>query len=146
MSTRKLILTALVCGLVIMLAGGFKLLQISSDETEVRFLPAGETATLGDMTVSVLSVAQPDDATLVTVSMSGVDGEGAAEGWRLVSAGEAVLPLAGSDLAAIPDTDPTLCRTTSVDVVTTCVVAFPASTGTVTVAYLRAGNRAQWAP
>lgn len=138
MSTRKLILTALVCGLVIMLAGGFKLLQISTDDAEVSFLPLTASATLGDMTVAVQSVEQQADATLVTVAMGGVEGGDALEGWRLVASGEAVLPReAAGDKA---------CRVTSATADTTCVVEFPPSEGTVTVAYLRAGTRAQWAP
>ena len=138
MSTRKLILTALICGIVIMLAGGFKLLQISSDDSEVTFLAAGADATLGDMTVSVRSVEQQTDATRVTVTMVGVDGADALEGWRLVASGEAVVPLA--------ETGDTACRVTSATSPTTCVVTFPPSEGTVTVAYLRAGTRAQWSP
>lgn len=138
MSTRKLILTALVCGLVIMLAGGFKLLQISTDDSEVTFLAAGDRATLGDMRVAVQSVEQRADATLVTVTMGGVDGGDALEGWRLVASGEAVLPRPASGDDA--------CRTTSATSDTTCVVEFPPSDGTVTVAYLRAGTRAQWSP
>lgn len=138
MSTRKLILAALVCGLAIMLAGGFKLLQISTDDSEVAFLAAGDRTTLGDMSVAVQSVEQRADATLVTVTMSGVEGGDAREGWRLVASGEAVLPnpAAGDDS----------CRTTSATADTTCVVEFPPSAGTVTVAYLRAGTRAQWSP
>lgn len=138
MSTRKLILTALVCGLVIMLAGGFKLLQISTDDAEVSFLAAGERATLGDMTVAVQSVEQTPDATLVTVTMGGVEGGDALEGWRLVASGEAVVPRATSGEES--------CRLTAAATDTTCVVEFPPSDGTVTVAYLRAGTRAQWSP
>lgn len=138
MSTRKLILTALICGIVIMLAGGFKLLQISSDDSEVTFLAAGANATLGDMTVSVQSVEQQIDATRVTVTMVGVDGADALEGWRLVASGEAVVP--------VVETGDTACRVTSATAPTTCVVTFPPSEGTVTVAYLRAGSRAQWSP
>lgn len=131
-------MTALVCGLVIMLAGGFKLLQISTDDSEVTFLAAGDRATLGDMRVVVQSVEQRSDATLVTVTMGGVDGGDAREGWRLVASGEAVLPR--------PASGDESCRTTSATTDTTCVVEFPPSDGTVTVAYLRAGTRAQWSP
>ena len=138
MSTRKLIFTALVCGLVIMLAGGFKLLQISTDDAEVSFLAAGDRATLGDMTVAVQSVEQRPDATLVTVTMGGVEGGDALEGWRLVASGEAVVPRAASGDDS--------CRQTTAASDTTCVVEFPPSDGTVTVAYLRAGTRAQWSP
>ena len=137
MSTRKLILTALVCGLVIMFAGGFKLLQIAGDEPEVSFLGVGTSATLGDMTVSVEAIEQGADATSVTVSIGGVDGGDALEGWRLVSGGEALAPTGAPPGGG--------CATTTVAPVR-CTILFPVSTGSVTVAYLRAGLRSQWAP
>ena len=56
MSTRKLILTALLCGLAILVAGGVKLFQVASDEKRVEVLSFGDEATLGDMTVSVVGV------------------------------------------------------------------------------------------
>ena len=41
MSTRKLVLTALVCGIAIILAGGFKLLQVATDAPRVEVLAWG---------------------------------------------------------------------------------------------------------
>lgn len=141
MSTRKLILTALVCGLAIMLAGGFKLLQVAGDDSRAEILALGTTSVLGDMTVAVDAIEQAPDATVVTVTMSGVEGADAVEGWRLLVAGEVTGPLL---------TDPpgfaTTCATTSKSTPVTCTIGFAPSEGSVTVAYLRAGSQSQWAP
>ena len=136
MSTRKLILTALVCGLAVMLAGGIKLFQMATEDVEAVVFSLGTSQTLADMTVSVTNVEQEADATLVTVTMVGVEGANAAEGWRLLANGTVISPLLTKST----------CRTTTNDVVETCVVGFPESTGSVTVAYLRAGEQSQWAP
>ncbi len=136
MSTRKLILTALICGLAIMVAGGTKLFQMATEEATAVVFPLGTSKTLSDMTVSVRDVQQDVDATLVTVSMVGVEGGNAVEGWRLLAGGEVISPLLSKSA----------CQATTVDVVQTCVVGFPESKGSVTVAYLRAGQQSQWAP
>lgn len=138
MSTRKLILTALICGLAIMLAGGIKLLQVATDDAEVVLLSAGEKSTLSDMTVAVESVEVEADMTIVTVSMVGVEGGDAIEGWRVVSDGEVLAPTnpTGSDRP--------WCETTAKSETRTCALAFPATSGAITVAYLRAGEQTQW--
>jgi hypothetical protein len=136
MSTRKLILTALVCGLVVMLAGGIKLFQMATEEAQAVVYSLGTSTTLSDMTVSVMDVEQDADATLVTVTMVGVKGGSATEGWRLLASGTVISPL-------LSKTD---CQNTTTDAVITCVLGFPKSSGSVTVAYLRAGEQSQWAP
>lgn len=138
MSTRKLILTALVCGLAILIAGGVKLFQVADRETTVEVLDLGDTATLGDMTVSVLAISDSADATLVTVSMVGVDLEsGAEDGWRMLADGKVAEPLLVQD-------QPGACATTSVSTAVECVVAFGPADKTRTVAYIRAGEQRQW--
>ncbi|MEY3656003.1 MAG: hypothetical protein RL114_361, partial [Actinomycetota bacterium] len=72
MSTRKLILTALICGLAIMVAGGTKLFQMATEEAQAIVLSLGTPKTLSDMTVSVTKVEQSVDVTEVTVTMVGV--------------------------------------------------------------------------
>ena len=139
MSTRKLILTALVCGIAIVLAGGIKLLQVAKDTTKVTVLGFGDRSTLGDMTVSVLGVTSQADRTVVTVSMSGVNGADAVEGWRMLAGGKV------TEVAPQPwdRTDSPACSTTAMGG-STCALVFGPSTGTVTVAYLRAGSQSQW--
>lgn len=141
MSTRKLILTALVCGLAIMLAGGFKLLQVAREDVQAEVLALGVPATLGDMTVQVDAVEQSSAATVVTVTMSGVEGADAVEGWRLLVDGAVTGPLVSD-----PPGYGTTCGTTSRSTPVACTIGFGPSTGSVTVAYLRAGGQAQWAP
>jgi hypothetical protein len=136
MSTRKLILTALICGLAIMVAGGTKLFQMATEEATAVVYSLGTSQTLADMTVSVKDVQQTSDATQVTVTMVGVEGGNAVEGWRLLAGGEVISPL-------LSKSD---CPATISDVMQTCVVGFPPTSGSVTVAYLRAGQQSQWAP
>jgi hypothetical protein len=139
MSTRKLILSAIACALVIMVAGGVKIFQMTRDTITVEVFALGTKRTLADMTVAVESVSQNADATIVHVSMVGVDGADAKEGWRLLAGGTVLSPITlPVGALGVP------CATTTVDVVASCDMAFPASEGSVTVAYLRAGLQSQW--
>ncbi len=139
MSTRKLILTALVCGLAIMLAGGFKLLQVATEDVEAVVFPLGSEQTLGDMKVAVESVEQRSDGTFVTVTMRGVEGADGLEGWKLLANGELSDPVRS-------EVDDDECVTKVAQYVT-CVIPFVEAEGaSVTVAYQRAGAQSQWAP
>ena len=138
MSTRKLILTALLCGLAILIAGGVKLIQVANDEAEVEVLAFGDEATLGDMTVSVIDIDRRPDATLVTVTMTGVDlTSGAADGWRLLADGRVQEPAKSSEVNG--------CTTVAAGSPTRCTVGFEAVESAPTVAYVRAGEQRQWA-
>jgi hypothetical protein len=139
MSTRKLILSAIACALVIILAGGAKIFQMSRDTITVEVFALGTERTLADMTVTVQSVSQNANATIARVTMVGVEGADATEGWRLLAGGPVLSPIAlPVGTLGVP------CATTAVDVVTSCEMAFPASEGSVTIAYLRAGLQSQW--
>jgi hypothetical protein len=139
MSTRKLILSAIACALVIILAGGAKIFQMSRDTITVEVFALGTERTLADMTVTVQSVSQNANATVAHVTMVGVDGADATEGWRLLAGGTVLSPIAlPVGTIGVP------CATTSADVVASCDMAFPASEGSVTIAYLRAGLQSQW--
>ena len=138
MSTRKLILWSLVCGVLILVAGSVKLRQsVDSTNVDAKVLSMGEVATVGGMTVAVESFDVTSESTLVTVSIGGIAGQDATEGWKLLAGGEASEPGAGSG-------DETMCSQTTVDVVR-CVVAFPVSSGSATVFYYRDGDNSQWA-
>jgi len=139
MSTRKLVLSAIACALVIILAGGAKIFQMSRDTITVEVFALGTERTLADMTVTVQSVSQNANATVAHVTMVGVDGADATEGWRLLAGGTVLSPIAlPVGTLGVP------CATTSADVVASCDMAFPASEGSVTIAYLRAGLQSQW--
>ncbi|MEN9802888.1 MAG: hypothetical protein RLZ37_2013, partial [Actinomycetota bacterium] len=92
MKTRTLLLLSVGCGLLILLAGGLKLFQVSSDRTEVPVLELGATALIGDMSVSVVSIADGPDGTRVVVRMAGVAGETVVEDWRLLGDGRVFEP------------------------------------------------------
>ena len=148
MSTRKLILTALLCGLAILIAGGVKLIQVAKDETEVQVLALGDEATLGNMTVWVLEIDRRPDATLVTVTMTGVDlAEGAADGWRLLGDGRVQEPANENGRVQEPLATSTAngCTTVTADSPTRCTIGFEAVESVPTVAYVRAGEQRQWA-
>jgi len=139
MSTRKLILSAIACALVIIVAGGAKIFQMSRDTITVEVFALGTERTLADMTVTVQSVSQNANATIAHVTMVGVEGADATEGWRLLAGGTVLSPIAlPVGTLGVP------CATTTVDVVASCDMAFPASEGSVTVVYLRAGLQSQW--
>lgn len=140
MSTRKLILTALICGLAIMVAGGAKLFSMVNEDVTVKVLTFGTSSTLSDMTVTVTDVEQLDSGTYVTVSMSGVDGADALEGWRLLAGGEVLSPT-----GTVPASVGVACDTTQRVSTASCLVPFAPSEGSVTIAYLRAGTQSQWA-
>jgi hypothetical protein len=139
MSTRKLILWALVCGVLILAAGTAKLFQTSQKPVEVQLLALGDSVTLGDMTVSVTALRDTDDRTLVDVTMVGVAEAQAMDGWKMLASGKV------SDPVMLPIGAGTECTLTQLDKTLVCTVAFPVSEGTRTVAYIRAGEQRQWA-
>lgn len=55
MSTRKLILTAFICGFAILLAGGIQLLRISRTDEVAKVYSIGESATVDGISVGVVS-------------------------------------------------------------------------------------------
>jgi hypothetical protein len=130
---------ALFCGVLILGAGVFKLWQTTGDGAKVELLQLGDSALLGDMTVSVNSVSKDATQTLVEVSMQGVEGADALSGWRMLVG--AVI----SEAQPLSDGAGTPCTTTKLAEPTVCTVAFPVSEGTPTIAYIRAGQQEQWA-
>ena len=112
---------------------------MSRDTITVKVFALGTERTLADMTVTVDSISQNADATIAHVTMVGVEGADATEGWRLLAGGTVLSPIAlPVGALGVP------CATTSADVVASCDMAFPASEGSVTIAYLRAGLQSQW--
>jgi hypothetical protein len=139
MSTRKLILWALICGVVILIAGTAKLFQTSQKPVEVQLLALGDSVTLGDMTVSVTALRDTADRTLVDVTMVGVAEAQAMDGWKMLASGQV------SDPVMLPVGAGTECTLTKLAETLTCTIAFPVSEGTRTVAYVRSGEQRQWA-
>jgi len=142
MKTRTLLLLSLGCGLVILLAGGFKLFQVATDRTEAEVLDMGTSATIGDMTVTVSSIKVTTDGLAVSVKMFGVAGEPVIEDWRLLGDGQVLKP--SKTVAA------GVCDASSVvplgNTPIFCILRFPLVKTVQAVAYTRAGEQRQWSP
>jgi hypothetical protein len=87
MKTRNLILLSIGCGLMILLAGGFKLFQVATDRPEVPVNKLGVAAMIGDMTTSVTKIEEGAGGISVSIEMSGVAGDSVIDGWRLLGDG-----------------------------------------------------------
>lgn len=141
MKTRTLLLLSVACGLIILVAGGVKLLQVATDRTEVPVLVTGDQSRIGDMTVRVESITSTATGAEVLVAMAGVPGELAVDGWRLLGDGEVVEPYTtvGDGLCDARTTVPEAGEVS-------CIVRFPNVDTVQAVAYTRAGEQRQWAP
>lgn len=138
MRTRTLLLLAAACGLVILLAGGLKLVQVATDPEEVDTLAWGESAVIGDMSVVVDAVDVSGDVTLVDVRLGGVEGADATAGWRLWADGATPRqPL---------DDDRTTCATAEVPAegLVACSIAFEGVDTVQGIIYTRVGEQRQW--
>lgn len=96
--TRTLLILAVVCGFVILLAGGIQLLRIASqDDSTAEEHAIGERVQVGDLTVVVDDYAEADDVATVTVTLGGVaDPDGSAD-FRLVVTGESIAANSNAD-------------------------------------------------
>jgi hypothetical protein len=135
--TRTLLLLAVVCGLVILVAGSIKVFLIADEKTPTQ-LQVGETATVGDMNVTVDSVERRDGQTLVAVELVGVDDPDGALSWVLGVVGAQLQPSdppAGSGPA---------CGATAQSTPTRCVLAFATDESRGVLRYERANETARW--
>jgi hypothetical protein len=133
MSTRRLILLALVCGLAILIAGGVKLLQVADQDASVEILGLGDVALVGDMDVTVTQVQRRGDATLVSIELGGVATPDAADGWVMLGDGERHEPRGAC--GAVPETG-----------ILRCDLTFDPVDRVQAVAYARGGEQRQWRP
>ena len=117
MSTRKLIIASLICGLLILGAGTLKLLQTANDgSTAPSVLALGESGTIGEVSMSVNEISVVNERTLVNVTMSGLAEES---------------PVDVGD-----------CPATAKQA--TCTMEFVVAVGTPTIVYARDGEKRQW--
>lgn len=131
-STRKLILASLVCGLLILVAGTVKLLQTSSDGSDVpSVLQLGKEASIGSVSMTVNDIEVTNLRTMVNVTMSGLADGSPLEGWSMLANGEITKPVNVGD-----------CPPTADDV--TCTMEFVVAIGTPTILYARDGEKRQW--
>jgi hypothetical protein len=139
MRTRTLLLLAAACGLVILLAGGLKLLQVATDPDEVETLAWGTEAVIGDMNVAVDSIDTSTDVTLVEVRLGGVVDADAIAGWRLWADG-------ATPRRPLEDDERTTCDTADVPGTSLvgCTIAFESVDTVQGVIYARIGEQRQW--
>jgi hypothetical protein len=131
-STRKLILASLICGLLILVAGTVKLLQTANETPATStLLSVGSGSTIGGRSVMVNSVEVTSERTLVNISLSGLVGTSPVDGWLMLANGDITEPVGARDCPTSADA-------------TTCTIEFAASIGTPTIIYSHEGERRQW--
>jgi hypothetical protein len=90
MRTRTLLLLAIGCGLVILLAGGIQLLRVTGQEQTATLLATGERGKAGDVTVELVSSSTTDSELVVDVRIGGTDDADGLDGFTLVGPGKVV--------------------------------------------------------
>ncbi|HET9547467.1 MAG TPA: hypothetical protein VFO97_06505 [Desertimonas sp.] len=117
MRTRTLLLLAVACGLVILVAGVLQLLRISDqrDAEDVPVYGLGDDVEVGDMAVVVDGYDEAAGTAIVDVTLGGVDDLDGASEFRLVVLGESVESTgAGDDACRATTIEPQACRLTFV--------------------------------
>jgi hypothetical protein len=146
-STRKLILTAIACGLAILIAGGFFLFRTlgNKDALTVKNAAVGQSRTVGGIEARVSAWRRDGSQVLATVDMKVTDADArtssAESPWTMLI-GTRSSPIAPVGLASAE----TPCRGMNLvqGKTTTCVLAFPDAKGTPYLAFSVAGKQAQW--
>jgi hypothetical protein len=132
--TRTLLLLAVACGLVILVAGVVQLLRIAGQDEAPPAAPVGDPVEVGDLTVTVHGLVERDARAVVELDVGGVDDPDGTADFRLV--------VPGASLRAVEDG----CAGTTVDV-RTCSLTFDLS-GTEgssrVLLYRRGDERARW--
>ena len=87
MRTRTLLLLAIGCGLVILLAGGIQLLRVGGQQQTSTLLPVNETGKAGDVTVALVSSKVEAAQLVAVVHVGGIDDPKGLDGFSLVGPG-----------------------------------------------------------
>ena len=125
----------MACLVAVIVAGVIKLVQINDGDTKVEVLKFGDSAVVGEMTVSVIAVRTTATQTIVDVEMGGVADPDGAASWRLLTDGKLYQPVEGMEADQ--------CGATTVDL-QQCAVVFDAVGAGTSVAYSRAGEQRNW--
>ena len=92
MRTRTLLLLAIVCGVIILVAGGIQLVRLTDQQQASVELDSDQVGQAGDATVTlrdvVVDVESSGERTVVTVDIGGVDDPSGLDGFTLVGVGE----------------------------------------------------------
>lgn len=112
MKTRTLLLLSVGTALMILLAGGVLLFQLSGQETTSRATPFGEEAAVGDARVTVLDTELSGETLIVSMEIGGVDDVDGIDSFRLVTGDRQLAPLAmaGGDRCDGITEESTRCR------------------------------------
>ena len=97
MKTRTLLLLSVGTALMILLAGGVLLFQLSGQETTSQATPFGEEAAVGDARVTVLDAELFGETLIVSMEIGGVDDVDGIDSFRLVTGDRQLSPLAPAD-------------------------------------------------
>lgn len=92
MRTRTLLLLAVTCGLMILVAGTVQLLRLAGQHT-TTILEVGSTGHAGDAVVVVTGFAERDGRAVVAVTLSGVDDPAGLDGFALAGVSKVAVPL-----------------------------------------------------
>lgn len=139
MRTRTLLLLAVSCGLVILIAGSVFFLRLASQQTPEPPLAVGSSGSAGDATVTVHDVDITESALVVTVTLGGVDDADGLDGFSLVAPGKRIAPDKESATAGA-------CTGFTVAEVT-CTLSFPTESLTGTdrqLLLIRAEEQVRW--
>jgi hypothetical protein len=132
--TRTLLLLAVACGLVILVAGVIQLLRIAGQDEATPAAAIGEAVEVGDLTVTVDGFTEQAGRGVVELELGGVDDPEGTDDFRLV--------VPGASLRAVEDG----CAGTTVDP-RVCSLTFDLS-GTEgssrVLLYRRGDERARW--
>ena len=141
-STRRLIVTALVCGLAILVAGGIQLFRLKgADRVELPGL--GQARDVNGVRVTAVALRDVSTTTVVEVELAALDSSttgSAGDGWTLLRR-TTFAPV------GVPSGAGTPCATVTLSVTPQrCVVAFDAgASGDRYLAYHRGPIEARWA-
>ena len=100
MRTRTLLLLAIGCGLVILLAGGVQLLRVGGQQNTAKLLADGESGKAGDVTVELVSSSIQPSKLVAVVRVGGTDDIHGFDGFSLVGPGK-VLAVTSSTCGGI---------------------------------------------
>ena len=92
MRTRTLLLLAVTCGLVILVAGTIQLLRLAGQDT-TTILEVGDKGRAGDAVVVVSGFSENGEPAVVTVLLSGVADPAGLEGFALAGVSKVSVPL-----------------------------------------------------
>jgi hypothetical protein len=93
MKTRTLLLLSVATGLMILMAGGVLLFQLSGQESASEATPFDVVARVGDAEVTVVGTAVSNGLLLVDVEIGGVDDVDGIDSFALVTGDQRLRPL-----------------------------------------------------